>query len=627
MSVDRIRNFCIIAHIDHGKSTLADRLLETTKTISKRDMKDRTLDTLELEQERGITIKLQTARMVHEYSGEDKNFSGEYILNLIDTPGHVDFAYEVSRSVAACEGALLIVDVTQGIQAQTLSVMYKALEQNLKVIPVLNKVDLPSADTERVKIELMEYFGFSEDEMIQASGKTGFGADDILNAIVDRIPPPTAEQFPVQGMIFDSFFHGYKGVVALVKMQNGKITHPQRLHFIGTDVDLSPIEIGYLKPDMLVQNELQPGEVGYIATGLKDIKQIRVGDTVTTFQPGGGHYNTPALPGYKPAKPMVFASLYPVEASDFDEFADAVQKLGLNDAAFTYQRENSKALGSGFVCGFLGLLHLEIVQERLEREFNIDLISTSPTVEFKVELTTSDLSKIPNINTSHIDENGYLNVRTAAEYPDGSLVKRVLEPWAKVEIFTPEAYVGELMELCQQNRGTYIGLDFISNEQVGHRHAILKYEIPMVEIMVNFFDKMKSLSHGYASLDYNLLDYRPGNVVKVALLINGEESEALSFLVHHDFAERRARAMCEKLVEIIPRQNFKVPIQGAIGGKIIAREDIQAYRKDVTAKLYGGDISRKTKLLDKQKKGKKKMKTIGSVEIPKEAFLAALKTN
>jgi GTP-binding protein LepA len=624
--IQNIRNFCIIAHIDHGKSTLADRLLEVTNTLDKRKIKDRTLDTLELEQERGITIKLQTARMQHEYKG-NKVAPGTYILNLIDTPGHVDFSYEVSRSVAACEGALLLVDATQGVQAQTLSVMYKALDADLQIIPVINKVDLPSADVDRTKLEMMETFGFKEDEIILASGKSGIGVQEILDAIVERVQPPKpAPTALTRALIFDSFFHEYKGAIALIKIVEGEIRRQQKLFFIGTSTELKPVEVGYLNPEMLPQESVKVGEVGYIATGLKDLRQIHVGDTVTLWSEDQSHLRTALLAGYLPPKPMVYASLYPIEANDFPDFQEAIQKLALNDSALTFQKESSQALGTGFVCGFLGLLHLEVVQERLDREFNIDLISTNPTVEFKIELTTTDLSKAPNINTSRIDERGHLNVRMAGEFPDGSLIKQVLEPWVKLEVFTPEAYIGPVMELCQQHRGVYIGMDFTTHQsELAIRHAVIRYEMPTVEIILNFFDQLKSISHGYASMDYTPLDYRPGQIVKVGILVNGEEAEALSFLVHKDFAERRGRQMVEKLVEIIPRQNFKVPIQAAIGGKVIARADIQAYRKDVTAKLYGGDETRKRKLLDKQKKGKKKMKAIGKVEIPKEAFLAALK--
>lgn len=651
-STDKIRNFCIIAHIDHGKSTLADRLLEQTGTLAKRDIKDRVMDTLELEQERGITIKLQTARMKHQYTpsrslaltkGEVAQPEGVYTLNLIDTPGHVDFSYEVSRSVAACEGALLLIDVTQGIQAQTLSTMYKAMEQDLVVIPVLNKVDLPNADVDRVKLEVMDAFGFDEDEIILASGKSGIGVPEILDAIVERVPAPTPSPAlplvegevakpegaePLQALIFDSFFHEYKGVVALVKVASGQINKQKKLYFIGTQVEVSPVEIGYLNPKLQPQESIGTGEVGYIATGLKDIKSIHVGDTVTDIRDNKSHLEVKPLIGYQPPKPMVFASLYPIEASDFPDFQEAVEKLGLNDSAFTYQRENSQALGTGFVCGFLGLLHLEIVQERLEREFNIDLISTTPTVEFKLKLTTTDYSKIPNINTAHIDNEGFLHVRTAAEFPDPSLIEEVQEPWVRLEIFTPEECVGVVMELGKQSRGVFKSMDFLTKgTSLVKQHSVIVFEVPSLEIMVNFFDRLKSLTHGYASMDYSFLEYRRGDIVKVRVMVNYEDAESLSFLVHSTNAERRGRAMVEKLVEIIPRQQFKVPIQAAIGGKVLARSDIQAYRKDVTAGMYGGDETRKKKLLEKQKKGKKKMKAIGKVEIPKEAFLAALKTS
>lgn len=628
--ISKIRNFCIVAHIDHGKSTLADRLLEKTGTVSKREMKDRTMDTLELEQERGITIKLQTARMEYEYLNNKEEASlpksGKYTLNLIDTPGHVDFSYEVSRSVAACEGALLLVDATQGIQAQTLSTMYKALENDLHVIPVLNKVDLPNAEVDRVKLEMMEAFGFREDEIILASGKTGIGVDELLRSIVEKIPPPSASDGKeTRALVFDSFFHEYKGVIALVRVVDGQFKRGDKVYFTGTKTEVTPIEIGFLRPSLYTSDVVGTGEVGYIATGLKDIRKIHVGDTATLSNSSQTHLKVDPLAGYQPAKPMVFASLYPVDAADFEDFRGALEKLALNDAALTYQRENSQVLGTGFVCGFLGLLHLEIVQERLEREFNIDLISTLPTVEFKIELTTKDLSKLDNVNSAYLDSEGYFHVRTAADFPDSSLINKVLEPWVKLEIYTPDIYVGAVMELCQSSRGIYKGMEFLTRGKSDKSHAVITYEVPAIEIMVNFFDRLKSQTHGYASMDYTQIGYREGDIVKVGILVNQEEAEALSFLVHRSNSERRGRAMVEKLVEEIPRQQFKVPVQAAIGGKIIARTDIQAYRKDVTAKLYGGDETRKKKLLEKQKKGKKKLKQIGKVEIPKEVFLAALR--
>lgn len=637
-----IRNFCIIAHIDHGKSTLADRLIEYTGAVSSREMKDRMLDTLELEQERGITIKLQTARLKYKYD-KVNDLKGEYTLNLIDTPGHVDFSYEVSRSVAASEGCLLLVDATQGVQAQTLTTVYKAMEYDLKIIPVINKVDMDIAEVERTKQEMMETFGFKEDEIILASGKSGIGVKDILDAIVERIPPYKKEDTKIlseqdelviisgeeiratKALIFDAFFHEYKGVTALVKVISGEIKKGDKIHLISTSTDVQPIEIGYLLPRMTEGTVIKEGEVGYIATGLKDIHKVHSGDTITLYSSNDSHLKIEPLKGYRQPKPMVYASLYPVEASDYENFKEALEKLSLNDAALTYQKEYSQALGTGFVCGFLGLLHLEITQDRLEREYGIDLISTTPTVEFRVLLSTKDYSKVPNINVSNIDvSTNVATIRTAAEFPDGSLFEEVYEPWVKLDIITPEEYIGPIMELCQNRRGVYKHMNFL-NKSGNRNHAIIEYQMPTVEIIVNFFDKLKSISHGYASMDYSLLEYRVGDIVKVALLVNGESAESLSFLTHRSNAERRGREMAAKLKELIPRQQFRVPIQAAIGGQVIARETIDAFRKDVLAKLYGGDVTRKLKLLEKQKKGKKKMKAIGSVEIPKEAFLAALK--
>ncbi len=662
MDTNHIRNFCIIAHIDHGKSTLADRMMELAGNIDKREMKDRVLDTLELEQERGITIKLQTARLVYSYqssvtSSENSKLktanttspspvvtappprgtNEEYILNLIDTPGHVDFSYEVSRSVAACEGALVLIDATQGIQAQTLSTVYKAMEYDLTLIPVLNKVDLPNAEVERVKQEVMETFGFKEEEILMASGKTGLGIPEILDAIVERVPAPEKDNSYIflnipeeeretpRALIFDAFYHEYKGVVALVKMVSGNIQKGQPLFLLGSKTKVEPIEIGYLTPKMVVQDTINEGEVGYVATGLKDIGQVRSGDTITIYKDSNSS-KVMQLEGYKPSKPMVYASLYPVEASDYPEFSEAIQRLSLNDAALTYQKEHSQALGTGFVCGFLGLLHLEITQDRLEREFGINLISTVPTVEFKVHLTTKDYAKVPEINIANIDEaTDIATIRTAAEFPDGSLYDKVYEPWVKIEIMTPEEYIGPVMELSQKNRGVYKTMRFLSTKISGTKHAILHYEIPTLEIITNFFDNLKSITHGYASMDYSFLEYREGNIVKVGIMVNYEPVEALSFLCHRDNARRKGKNMVEKLKDIIPKQQFKIAIQSAIGGEVIARETVQAYRKDVIAGLYGGDETRKKKLLENQKKGKKKMKMIGNVEIPKEAFLAALK--
>lgn len=648
--MNNIRNFCIIAHIDHGKSTLADRLIEYTGAISKREMKDRVLDTLELEQERGITIKLQTARLQYRYnSGEGKKApSGNYILNLIDTPGHVDFSYEVSRSVAASEGALLLIDATQGVQAQTFTTVYKAMEYNLKIIPVINKVDMDIAEVEKTKREIIEIFGFNENEIILASGKSGIGVQEILDAVVERIPAPdkysssiytfsekdlealennkTQDKPVLKAIVFDAFFHEYKGVTALIKIVSGEIKKGDHLFFIGTSKEVKPIEIGYLTPKMEPSHEIHEGEVGYIATGLKNIHEIHSGDTVTQFLSEGRHLDVEPLKGYRQPKPMVFASLYPVDAADFSDFKEALEKLSINDAALSFQKEYSQALGTGFVCGFLGLLHLEITQDRLEREYNIDLISTMPTVEFKVELATKDYGKVPNINVSNIDtQTNIATIRTAAEFPDGSLYNKVLEPWVKLDIVTPEEYIGAIMELCQKHRGIYKSMNFLSKLETGSKHALLVYEIPTVEIIVNFFDQLKSLSHGYASMDYSFSGYKDGDIVKVSILINGESAESLSFLTHRDNAQRKGRIMAEKLAEFIPKQQYKVPIQAAIGSQIIARETIPALRKDVLAKLYGGDVTRKLKLLEKQKKGKKKMKAIGSIEIPKDVFLKVLK--
>ncbi len=620
-NIKNIRNFSIIAHIDHGKSTLADRLIEITGVVEARQSKDRMLDTLDLEQERGITIKLQSVRMPYKYN------NAEYVLNLIDTPGHVDFSYEVSRSLAASEGALLLVDASQGIQAQTLTTVYKALENNLTIIPVINKVDLPGAMVEETKKDMVSTFGFRKEEIIEASGKTGFGTDRILEEIVKNIPHPKIYQDKkLKALIFDSFYDDHKGVVILVKVVQGEIHEQSKLATIQTKTEIEPIEIGFLSLKLEKQPILQAGEVGYIATGLKDIKQIHIGDTITKVE--DIQKGVVALQGYKPPKSMVYASLYPIEAQDFEELKEALEKLALNDAALKIQRENSMVLGSGFVCGFLGLLHLEITQERLEREFGVSLITTTPSVEYHVKLTTDDLSKLKNVNPANM-HNGVLHVRTAAEFPDLSLVEYIEEPWVNLEIVTPETYIGAIMEIAQKARGVYKSMEYVTKEQIttGRKHVILRYEIPTAEIIVNFFDKLKSVSQGFASMDYEFLEYRRSDIVKVSILVNYEVVEALSFLTHRSTAEYKGRLVTKKLKELIPRQQFKIPIQSAIGGKVIARETIPAFRKDVTAKLYGGDVTRKRKLLEKQKKGKKRMKMFGKVELPKEVFLKALKTN
>ncbi|HEC65608.1 MAG TPA: elongation factor 4 [bacterium] len=616
----KIRNFSIVAHIDHGKSTLADRLLEVTGSVERREIKDRMLDTLELEQERGITIKLQTVRMRYKYKGE------EYILNLIDTPGHVDFSYEVSRSIVASEGVLLLVDAAQGIQAQTLTTMYKALEFDLEIIPVINKIDLPHAQLEKTKEELVATFGFKEEEILLTSAKTGEGVKELLDRIIEKVPSPKSSEENTKALIFDSFFHEHKGVVALVKVMSGEIGEKEDIYMLGSKTEVEPIELGYLKPDLEKKDLISAGEVGYIATGLKDIKKVHVGDTIILKSEWEKDKNIKPLVGYKKPKPMVFVSLYPVEADDFPEFQDALEKLSLNDAALTYQKEHSVVLGSGFVVGFLGLLHLDITQERLEREFDINLIATSPTVEYKVTLTTSNPGKIENINLANLDGKE-LRVRTASEFPDPTFVENIQEPWIKLEIISPDEYIGQIMELIKQNRGEYVGMEYITeNSKIqGTKHVMITANLPTAEVIVNFFDKLKSISQGYASMDYTFLEYRNAQISKVAILVNYELVEALSFLTHKKNAEFRGKAMAKKLKDLIPRHQFKIPIQAAIGGSIIARETISAFRKDVTAKLYGGDVTRKKKLLEKQKKGKKRMKMFGNVEVPKEAFLAALK--
>ncbi|MBP9759343.1 translation elongation factor 4 [Candidatus Dojkabacteria bacterium] len=633
----KIRNFAIIAHIDHGKSTLADRMLDLTGTVAKREMKDRVLDTLELEQERGITIKLQTARMQFNYSGNNENFKSEepYVLNLIDTPGHVDFSYEVSRSIAASEAAILLIDATQGIQAQTLTTVYKALEYNLEIIPVINKIDLQSSQVEQTKEELFNTFGFREDEILLASGKSGIGVVEILNRIIEKCPTPDHSQYIKGGfqgedvaprlLIYDSFYHEHKGVVVLVKVVEGSIKNKDKIYSLGTNNEIEILELGYLRPDLVPQDELRAGEVGYVATGLKDIKIVHVGETLTTVE----YKKNPPLsvPGYQAPKPMVYATLYPVNADDFQDFSVALEKLALNDAALSYQKEHSVALGSGYICGFLGLLHLEITQERLEKEFNIDLISTSPTVDYKVWLTTKDYSKLPNINIAYQNEDESFNIRAAAEYPDPVFVEKVEEPWVKLELLTPDEYIGSLMELCTKHRGIYKHMEYISGENAikGRKHVNIIFEIPTAEIIMNFFDTLKSITQGYASMDYNFIGYRTSEIVKVEILVNYEPAQALSFLTHKSSAENRGRAIVAKLKEFIPKQQFNVALQASIGSKVIARETVQQYRKDVISKLYGGDVTRKNKLLDKQKKGKKRMKQFGKVEVPKEAFLSVLK--
>lgn len=629
-NINKVRNFSIIAHIDHGKSTLADRILEKTDTVDMRIMQDRMMDTLELEQERGITIKLQTARMSYKYSGDDHRYDDDepYIVNLVDTPGHVDFSYEVSRSLAASEGAILLIDAGQGIQAQTLTTFFKALENNVVIIPVINKIDLPSIDIEAVEQSLIDTFGFKRSEIIKTSGKSGAGVIELLNKIIELVPPPQPTGYPKsRALIYDSFYHEYKGVIALVKVVDGEFRFGKEIATLGTGIEVEPIEIGYTKPDLVSSDIIRTGEVGYIATGLKNIRAIHVGDTIA-LKEELHKSKVEQLPGYQPPKPMVFASLYPIDADDFDEFKDGLEKLALNDAALTYLKESSKALGSGYLCGFLGLLHMEITQERLNREFGIDLITTTPSVEYKIKLGTKDSGKIEELVTTYKDDEDYFHIHTAGEFPDKVYITEIEEPLVNLEIITPEQYIGSIMDLCQKNRGEYRSMEFVSSELInGTKQAILKYEIPVAEIITNFFDKLKSVSQGYASMDYVISRYVKSDIIKVNIMINSENVEALSFLSHSSNAEFKGRKLVSKLAELIPRQQIPIPIQAAIGFKVFARETIKAYRKDVTAKLYGGDVTRKNKLLDKQKKGKKKAKEkmIGKINVPQEVFLKALK--
>jgi GTP-binding protein LepA len=590
-----IRNFCIIAHIDHGKSTLADRLLELTGTVDKRKMHDQYMDTLELEQERGITIKLQTARMKYTHNGES------FVLNLIDTPGHVDFAYEVSRSLAACEGAILLVDATQGVEAQTLSTVMQALDHNLEIIPVLNKIDLPNADIERRSKEIEEVLGFSRDEILLASGKTGEGVDTILQRIVERIPAPKkSDSTDLQALIFDSFYDEFKGVVCVVKLVSGDVEGLKKMYLLQSHTEFSPIEVGYLTPYMTPSTGIKEGEVGYIATGLKDIHAVGVGDTISLSK------ETPPLEGYRKVKPMVFAGIYPIDVDEQKEFKEAVEKLGLNDAAFSYEKENSPALGFGYRCGFLGLLHMDIVKERLEREFNADILVTNPTTEYIIK------------RRGHSEEEKIISTYGFKQEE----IEYIKEPWVKMEIYTPGQYIGDVMSLCYGKRGEYINTQYFGAKETLAR-VLITFSLPLAEIITDFFDQLKSLTQGYASMDYELLDYRQSDIVKLDIVVNYEIIEPLSLFIHESRAEEKGRALVKELKEIIPKQLFKIPLQAMVGAKIVAREDISAFKKDVTAKLYGGDITRRMKLWEKQKKGKKRLKTFGKVEIPQEAFLAA----
>ena len=591
MDIAKIRNFSIIAHIDHGKSTLSDRILEITKAVDSRDMRSQYLDSMDLERERGITIKAQNVRV--EWKG--------HTLHLIDTPGHVDFGYEVSRSLAACEGVVLVVDAAQGIEAQTLANCYLALENDLEIVAVLNKIDLPAADPDRYAGEIEQVLGIPAEDILRISAKTGQGVDELLDAVCERIPAPQGDpDAPLQALIFDSQFDQYRGVVSSIRVMNGKMTSGSRLKFMQTGALHEIIEIGARRPATTPLPELGPGEVGYLIAGIKDVAEARSGETVTTANHGASE----PLPGYRDPKPMVFCGLYPIDGDDFENLRESLQKLKLNDASITYEPESSGALGFGFRCGFLGLLHMEIVKERLEREFNLALIATAPSVEYRVHKTNGEMELVDN----------------PADLPSPQSIDYIEEPYFRVSIITPKEYTGTLMELCQGRRGDMVKLEYLSPERVE-----LHYKIPLAEVVVDFFDQMKSRTQGYASLDYELHGYERSNLVKVDLLLNSMPADAFSTIVHRDKAFAYGSRMCEKLKELIPRQMFDVPIQAAIGGKIIARETVKAKRKDVLAKCYGGDITRKRKLLEKQKEGKKKMKSIGRVEVPGDVFISALK--
>lgn len=591
--MDHIRNFCIIAHIDHGKSTLADRLLERTKTIQITE--GQMLDNMDLERERGITIKSHAIQM--EYAMEGK----KYLLNLIDTPGHVDFSYEVSRSIAACEGALLIVDATQGVQAQTISNLYMAIDHDLEIIPVINKIDMPNAMPEEVEDEIVDLLGCEPGEIIRASGKTGEGVDDILRAVVDRIPAPTGDkEAPLQALIFDSVFNSFRGIITLVKIDNGVVRKGDKVKFFNTGQEYDADEVGVLKMDMVPKAQLSAGEVGYIISGIKDAKEVKVGDTVT-------HVERPcakAIEGFQEVKPMVFAGVYPIDPNDYENLRASLEKLQLNDASLTFLPESSQALGFGFRCGFLGLLHMEIIQERLDREFNMDVITTVPNVSYMVYDKQGEVKEVHN----------------PSGLPDATMIDHIEEPFIKASIITSSQFIGPIMKLCLDKRGELVSQNYVSGNRLE-----LVFMIPLGEIVIDFYDKLKSISKGYASFDYHIDSFRPSKLVKLDILLNGEPVDALSTLTHESNAVVFGRRMCEKLKELIPRQQFDIAIQAAIGAKIIARETVKQVRKDVTAKCYGGDISRKRKLLEKQKKGKKRMKQVGNVQVPQKAFLAVLK--
>ena len=591
--MQHIRNFCIIAHIDHGKSTLADRLLEYTETIQITE--GQMLDDMDLEKERGITIKSHAIQMEYEYQGE------KYLLNLIDTPGHVDFSYEVSRSIAACEGALLVVDATQGVQAQTISNLYMAIDHNLEIIPVINKIDMPSAMPDEVEDEIVELIGCDRKDIIRASGKTGEGVEEILNAVVERIPHPVGDpEAPLQALIFDSVFNSFRGIIAYFKILNGSIRKGDKVKFFNTGMEYDADEVGVLKMDMVPKNVLSTGEVGYIISGIKDAKEVKVGDTIT-------HIQRPcekAIEGFQEVKPMVFAGVYPIDPTEYENLRASLEKLQLNDASLTFQPESSVALGFGFRCGFLGLLHMEIVQERLDREFDMDVITTVPNVSYMV----------------YDKQGGSKEVHNPSGLPDQTMIDHIEEPYIRASIITDSSFIGPIMKLCLDKRGELINQEYVSGNRVE-----LHFMIPLGEIVIDFYDKLKSISKGYASFDYHVDSFRPSKLIKLDILLNGEPVDALSTLTHQDNAVTFGRRMCEKLKELIPRQQFDIAIQAAIGAKMIARETVKQVRKDVTAKCYGGDVSRKRKLLEKQKRGKKRMKQIGNVEVPQKAFLAVLK--
>ncbi len=594
MKQENIRNFSIIAHIDHGKSTLADRILELTGAITEREKKDQLLDNMELERERGITIKLNAVQLKYKLDNE------EYYLHLIDTPGHVDFSYEVSRSLAACEGAVLVVDAAQGIEAQTLANLYLALENNLKIIPVINKIDLPNADPEKVKNELIDTFGFEEDEIIYTSAKKGIGIKELVETIIKKVPAPKGnKKEKLQALIFDSCYDPYRGIMTSIRVINGTLKIGDKIEMMSTGVSYDVVELYIHTPNEKKVNELVAGEVGIIYASMKSISDVKVGDTIT-------HTDNPAnerLIGYKPMKPMVFCGLYPIETSKYPDLRDALEKLKLNDASLEFEPETSKALGFGFRCGFLGLLHMEIIEERIEREFGIELIATSPSVIYDIELTDGSNIKIDS----------------PVKMPEKVKIKDIKEPYIRTNIFVPSEYIGPIMELCQDKRGNYVSMEYLDQTRVN-----IHYEIPLSEIVYDFFDKLKSATKGYASFDYDLIGYKSSQLTKMDILLNGEIIDALSVIVHKDFAYKRGKAIVENLKKLIPRQQFEVPIQACIGNKAIARETVKAVRKDVLAKCYGGDVSRKRKLLEKQKEGKKRMKTVGSVEIPQEAFMSVL---